>query len=49
MNMESEKEMLLEDNIGNMHMTLGWAGIFYTDIKALTIKEKIETFHPKHH
>lgn len=33
MNMESEKEMLLEDNTGNVLMTLGWAEIFYIDIK----------------
>ena len=32
MNMESEKEMLLEDNIRNALMTLGWAEIFYIDI-----------------
>ena len=28
MNMESEKEMLLEDNTGNGLMTLGWEEIF---------------------
>ena len=32
--MESEKEMLLEDNTGNVLMTLGCAEIFYIDIKS---------------
>lgn len=32
--MESEKEMLLEDNTGNVLMTLGWTEIFYIDIKS---------------
>lgn len=33
-NMESEKEMLLGDNIGNMFMVLGWAEISNLDIKS---------------